>query len=54
MTFIATNAFVRTRCRDCGEFIEVGQQITSAPDGFRHGGCPTRKTPHDRELTHAR
>lgn len=41
MNIIATAAFARTRCRDCGELIELGQQITSAIDGFRHGECVT-------------
>lgn len=41
MNIIATAAFARTPCRDCGELIEVGQQITSAVDGFRHRECVT-------------
>lgn len=39
MNIVATAAFTRTRCRDCGDLIKVGQQITSAVDGFRHGEC---------------
>ena len=41
MNIIATPAFARTPCRDCGDLIKVGQQITSAVDGFRHGDCVT-------------
>lgn len=41
MIIIATVAFARTLCRDCGDLIKVGQQITSAVDGFRHGECVT-------------
>ncbi len=54
MTFESTQAFARTRCRDCGVLIEVGQQITSAADGFRHGSCAMQVVQRDRELVDAR
>ncbi len=55
MTFTATPAFTRTACRDCGTLIEVGQQITSAADGFRHGSCVARaiQPRHELELAQA-
>ena len=52
MTFLATQAFARTRCRDCGVLIEATADH-SATDGFRHGGRATRAMPRERELAHA-
>ncbi len=54
MTFTATQAFARTRCRDCGTLIAVGQPVTSASDGFRHGSCVLQTVQREPELAHAR
>lgn len=38
-----TPAFARTKCRECQMGFDLGEQITTAPDGFRHLACQLSK-----------